>query len=83
MTPTITMLAHITTDPTRSMGLRPTLSMINYKGQQKRAKGVWGWMLPRTMAGMVLTMKTTPVTPVANNAMVPPVNPRLTKTLDA
>jgi hypothetical protein len=36
-----------------------------------------------TIAGTVLTKKTTPVTPVASSAMVPPVRPRLLKTLDA
>lgn len=35
------------------------------------------------MAGTVLIMNTTPVTPVASRAMVPPVRPRLTNTLDA
>ena len=36
-----------------------------------------------TMAGTVLTMKTTPVTPVASRAVVPPVKPRVMKMLVA
>jgi hypothetical protein len=35
------------------------------------------------MAGMVATKKTTPVTPVARSAWVPPVRPRSSKTLEA
>ena len=35
------------------------------------------------MAGSVQTKKTTPVTPVARRACVPPVKPKLMKTLDA
>jgi hypothetical protein len=32
---------------------------------------------------MVLTINTTPVTPVARREVVPPVSPRLTKILEA
>ena len=40
-------------------------------------------IIERTIAGMVEMRKTTPVTPVARRAMVPPVRPSDWKTFEA
>jgi hypothetical protein len=78
--PTITMEKPITADPISSIGFLPTLSMIIYPtistcplAQEVRL----------TMAGIVLTKNTTPVTPVASIATVTEDKPRLTKTFVA
>lgn len=73
----------MTTEPACSMGFRPTLSMINYSlSVSCEGDGIVKAHM-RTMAGTVLTKKTTPVTPVASKAVVPPVKPRLTKMFEA
>ena len=77
------MLSNITSEPTNSIGFRPTLSMTNYWQLVGYAIGTDLGFYLHTMPGIVLMRKTTPVTPVAKRATVPLVSPRLVKTLDA
>lgn len=79
----MTMLVAMTMEPTMSIGFRPTLSMINCTQSLVTVHTKIDTRRELTMAGTVLTMKTTPVTPVANRAVVPPVRPRVMKMLVA